>query len=195
MVTMNPKPYIKSCLIGSYPVRWWQGFIVSILIALPSAQTTAQSDISFQLRSTPLFEYFITSMNGYTFYVKPDFFFGEMPKVLDYADVDSTRKQEMRAEIQQLSARRGICGDKSHMHMKGDWRPVFERFVANNLRNGEMFHIAHERSGRIVNALWYTKQMKTAHGPGKYRYYADADHRELVFTLKVRPGGRPITNF
>ena len=192
---MKPATSTKSCLKEARPLRWRPRVIIVMLFALLQAPSFGQSPISFPLRSEPLFEYFFTSLNGYTFYVEPEFFFTEMPKVLECAAVDSVRKQEMRAELQRLGVRRGICGDKSHMHMNGDWKPVFERFVANNLHNGRMFHIAHERTGRVVHEMWYTRKMKTAHGPGIYRYYTDPDHKELVFSLRVRRGGRPLTDF
>lgn len=156
---------------------------------------SGQVGAAFELSPAPLKEYFFTSMNGYTFYVAPDHFFETMPEVLFYADLDSTRKSAMLTELQALKQDRSNCGNKIHKQMAGDWRPLFERFIAQSLRNGQMIHIAHERSGAIVSTIWSVKKLKSSHGTGKYKYYADAKHRKLVFTLQVRRGGRPLSNF
>ncbi len=156
---------------------------------------SGQTGAAFELSPAPLKEYFFTSMNGYTFYVEPDHFFETMPKVLFYADVDSTRKRAMLLELQALEQDRPNCGNKLHKQMTGDWRPVFERLVAQSLQNGKMIHIANERSGAIVSTIWSVKKLRSSHGPGKYKYYADAKHRKLVFTLQVHRGGRPLSNF
>lgn len=156
---------------------------------------SGQTGAAYELSSVPLKEYFFTSMNGYTFYVEPDHFFATISDILFYADVDSTRKRAMHMELQALDIDRPNCGNKIHKHMVGDWRPLFERLVAQSLQNGQMIHIAHERSGAIVSTIWSVKKLRSSHGPGKYKYYADANHRKLVFILQVRRGGRPPSNF
>lgn len=168
---------------------------ISILGFVACETASGQTGAAFELSPVPLKEYFFTSMNGYTFYVEPDHFFETMPKVLFYADIDSTRKRAMLVELQALEQDRPNCGNKIHKHMTGDWRPVFERLVAQSLQNAQMIHIARERSGAIVSTIYSVKKLRSSHGPGKYKYYADAKHRKLVFTLQVRRGGRPLSNF
>ena len=133
-------------------------------------------------------------LNDYQVFVDHELFFSKMPEVVGYSDLDSIRKAQLKTQLVSMSDATKNDG-RVHLELNKEWQPLFERLLANNLREPGKIYIVETKSGQAVTHIWYTRKVKTSHGPGRYTYFADKDHRTHVFTLRVSRGGRPLTQF
>ncbi len=138
--------------------------------------------------------YVDADLNDYHVFVDHGLFFNQMPELIGYSDLDSTRRAKLNDRLVFMADATKNDGTV-HLELDKEWRPLFERLVANNLKEQGKIYIIEAKTGTVVPHIWYVRKMKTSHGPGRYIYFADKDRKDHVFTLQIRRGGRPLTKF
>jgi len=173
----------------------WQSIFSISATAMGLGFPVSGAAQDFTLRSEPLKMYVDAVLNDYHVFVDHNLFFSQMPEVIGYADLDSTSKAQLNDRLMlmaDVTKNDGIV----HLELDNDWKPLLERLLGNNLRTANQIYIVEMRTGASVPHIWYLRKMKTSHGPGRYRYFADKDHKNLVFTLKIPGGGgHPMDRF
>ena len=173
----------------------WSGILplMGTVLLLTCPRMTSAQD--YALRSEPLAMYVDAFLNDYHVFVDHALFFSQMPEVIGYSELDSTRKAQLKDRLVFMADATKNDG-LLHLELDQEWKPLFERLLGNNLKETGKIYIVEKGSGQAVTHIWYTRKMKTSHGPGRFRYFTDKDHKNHVFTLNIPGGGgHPLDKF